>query len=308
MRVFADPPEGTRLVVVATNVAETSLTIPGIKYVVDCGRAKEVRLSLRYHSYLSIGPFNAQAPLLLPLQRHYDAKSGVQSFQISWISKASAAQRAGRAGRTGPGHCYRLYSSPVFENYFEKFAKPEILRMPIEGIVLQMKSMNIDAVINFPFPTPPDRTNLTKAERILTLLGALEPPEKGKMINGIVRQGSVGGKITELGRAMSLFPVSPRYAKMLVSGQQYGCLPYVIASVAVLAVGDPFLREEALGKEDEDEDGSADVAPSPELSLIRSDAVRAKEEKRLKRKAFFDTQAVCPSYSSVHLAARLIKR
>lgn len=164
--------------------------------------------------------------------------------------------------------------------------------MPIEGIVLQMKSMNIDAVINFPFPTPPDRASLTKAERILTLLGALEPPAKGKMVNGIVRQGSIGGKITELGRAMSLFPVSPRYAKMLVSGQQHGCLPYVIASVAVLAVGDPFLREEALGKEDEDDDGSLDVEPSPELSLIRSDALRAKEEKRLKRKAFFETQAV----------------
>jgi ATP-dependent RNA helicase DHX37/DHR1 len=106
LRVFDQPPDGTRLCVLATNVAETSLTIPGIRYVVDCGRSKE---------------------------RHYDKTTGVQSFRIQWISKASAEQRAGRAGRTGPGHCYRLYSSAVYETEFEKHAKPELLRMPIEG-------------------------------------------------------------------------------------------------------------------------------------------------------------------------------
>lgn len=287
MRVFADPPEGSRLVVVATNVAETSLTIPGIRYVVDCGRAKEVCHSRS----LRCGP--ASDTSSARLQRRYDPASGVQSFTVSWISKASASQRAGRAGRTGPGHCYRLYSSPVFENYFDKFAQPEILRMPIEGIVLQMKSMNIDAVINFPFPTPPDRPSLTKAERVLTTLGALELPAASRMVGGAVKQGTVGGKITDLGKAMSLFPVSPRYAKMLVSGRQHGCLPYVIASVAVLAVGDPFLREEALGRaDDEDQGEDADAESSPEVTLIRSDALRAKEEKRLKRKAFFQSQAV----------------
>jgi ATP-dependent RNA helicase DHX37/DHR1 len=107
LKVFAPPPEGTRLCVVATNVAETSLTIPGIKYVVDCGLVKE---------------------------RVYDRRAGIESFQIQWISKASAAQRAGRAGRTGPGHCYRLYSSAVFERDFPQFSDPEILKYPIEGI------------------------------------------------------------------------------------------------------------------------------------------------------------------------------
>lgn len=81
-KVFAPPPAGHRLIVVATNVAETSITIPGIKYVVDCGRQKE---------------------------RYYDVKTGISRYQVSWISKASADQRAGRAGRTAPGHCYRLY-------------------------------------------------------------------------------------------------------------------------------------------------------------------------------------------------------
>ncbi|THH01498.1 hypothetical protein EW026_g1188 [Hermanssonia centrifuga] len=152
MLVFKPPPPGARLVVVSTNVAETSLTIPGVRYVIDCGRAKE---------------------------RHYDVVNGIQTFKVSWISKASAAQRAGRAGRTGPGHCYRLYSSALFETYFEQFSQPEILRMPIEGVVLQMKSMHIDAVTNFPFPTPPDRLSLRKAEVILTHLGALTSSEPG---------------------------------------------------------------------------------------------------------------------------------
>ncbi len=150
LKVFEPPPAGSRLCVVATNIAETSLTIPGIKYVVDCGRVKE---------------------------RVYDKATGVESFQIGWISKASAAQRAGRAGRTGPGHCYRLYSSAVFERDFPQFSEPEILKYPIEGIrltlfayhtgiVLQMKGMHIDKVVNFPFPTPPDRESLRQSEKV----------------------------------------------------------------------------------------------------------------------------------------------
>ncbi|KDN34519.1 hypothetical protein RSAG8_12392, partial [Rhizoctonia solani AG-8 WAC10335] len=179
MKVFEPPPEGARLVVVATNVAETSLTIPGIRYVVDTGRAKE---------------------------RRFDSASGLQSFDISWISKASAAQRSGRAGRTGPGHCYRLYSSALYESHFIAHAKPEIERMPVEGVVLQMKSMGIDAVVNFPFPTPPEREALRRAEVTLAHLGALAG--EGEIV--------VGGQITPLGRAMGLFPVSPRFSKMLI--------------------------------------------------------------------------------------------
>jgi ATP-dependent RNA helicase DHX37/DHR1 len=109
LKVFEDVPDGSRLCVIATNVAETSLTIPGTRYVVDCGRSKE---------------------------RRFDKTTGVQSFEIQWTSKASAAQRAGRAGRTGPGHCYRLFSSAVYETDFPAFSQPEILRMPIEGNLL----------------------------------------------------------------------------------------------------------------------------------------------------------------------------
>ncbi|KAJ7675833.1 P-loop containing nucleoside triphosphate hydrolase protein [Mycena polygramma] len=245
MLVFQPPPPGCRLVVVSTNVAETSLTIPGIRYVVDCGRAKE---------------------------RRYDIANGVQAFQVSWISKASAAQRAGRAGRTGPGHCYRLYSSALFEHHFDQFSKPEILRMPIEGVMLQMKSMHIDAVVNFPFPTPPDRATLYKAEKVLGHLGALGVASS--VTKGLTGAGvqSVDGQITELGRLMSLFPLSPRFSRMLVSGQQQGCLPFIISIVSALSVGDPFLHDEGLAAEDEVKDEGRD------------------ETERTRRKAFFTTQ------------------
>ncbi|KAJ5826140.1 hypothetical protein N7474_003278 [Penicillium riverlandense] len=200
MKVFEPPPENSRLIILATNVAETSLTIPGIKYVFDCGRAKE---------------------------KQFDLFTGVQSFQIGWISKASASQRAGRAGRTGPGHCYRLYSSAVYEGDFAEYTDPEILRTPIEGVVLQMKSMGLHSVINFPFPTPPSRQGLAKAEKLLQNLGAL----------------SGDGRVTQIGRRLSTYPLSPRFGKMLYIGHQHGCMPYVIALVAALAVGDLFVTE-----------------------------------------------------------------
>jgi ATP-dependent RNA helicase DHX37/DHR1 len=217
--------------------------------------------------------------LLNSCQRRYDIANGIQAFQVSWISKASAAQRTGRAGRTGPGHCYRLYSSALFEHHFEAFSKPEILRMPIEGILLQMKSLNIDAAVNFPFPTPPDRKNLERAEAVLTHLGALVQPSNGDVTS------ATAGVITELGKAMSLFPLSPRFSRMLVSGRQHGCLPYVISIVSALSVGDPFLHEEALGDSESDDDDD-------ELSHLKSSAVRAKEALRTRRKAFFQSQHV----------------
>ncbi|KIY49650.1 P-loop containing nucleoside triphosphate hydrolase protein [Fistulina hepatica ATCC 64428] len=248
MKVFEPPPEGSRLVIVATNVAETSLTIPGIRYVVDSGRAKE---------------------------RHTDLVTGVQSFSVQWISKASAAQRAGRAGRTGPGHCYRLYSSAVFEHTFPAHAPPEILRAPLAGVVLQMKALHLDAVVRFPFPTPPNRPALAVAERSLVWMGAVG---KGG------EDGDLGGPITDLGYTMSLFPLAPRFARMLVSGNQHGCLPYIVALVAALSVGDPFLREEALGGNEDGEDSDE------ELPRIDSAAVKAKEVRRRRRKAFFESQ------------------
>lgn len=159
--------------------------------------------------------------------------------------------------------------------------------MPIEGVVLQMKSMHIDAVVNFPFPTPPDRSTLRQAETVLTHLGALVPSLQ-LIQNSSELPNTVGGKITELGRTMSLFPLSPRFSKMLVSGRQHGCLPYVIALVSALSVGDPFLREEAIDGSQSSDSGSDD-----ELSHITSDKMKAKELRKMRRRAFFKSQQVC---------------
>lgn len=212
LRVFAGVPEGQRLVVVATNVAETSLTIPGIKYVVDCGRAKV---------------------------KDYNCSSGIAKYEIQWISKASAAQRAGRAGRTGPGHCYRLYSSAVFNNTFPDFSVPEICKVPIEGIVLLLKYMGINKVVNFPFPTPPDMTSLEEAERCLKALSALD---------------QATGMLMPVGEAMALYPISPRHSRMLLTvfetvsklEEWAGAnlvLAFAIAVAAALSMDNPFLTQ-----------------------------------------------------------------
>jgi ATP-dependent RNA helicase DHX37/DHR1 len=230
MRVFDPPPEGSRLVILATNVAETSLTIPGIRYVFDCGRSKE---------------------------RKYDPVTGVQSFEIDWISKASSKQRAGRAGRTGPGHCWRLYSSAVYERDFPEFSAPELLRMPIEGVVLQLKSMNLQHVVNFPFPTPPDRQSIVKAEKLLTYLSAISP----------------SGQVTPVGSSMSIFPLAPRFARILLVGHLHDCLPYTIAMIAGLSAGEVFVPENqaipAAVEQTEDFRTNEDVIAEDKRARIR---------------------------------------
>jgi ATP-dependent RNA helicase DHX37/DHR1 len=230
MRVFDPPPEGSRLVILATNVAETSLTIPGIRYVFDCGRSKE---------------------------RKYDPVTGVQSFEIDWISKASSKQRAGRAGRTGPGHCWRLYSSAVYERDFPEFSVPELLRMPIEGVVLQLKSMNLQHVVNFPFPTPPDRQSIVKAEKLLTYLSAISP----------------SGQVTPVGSSMSIFPLAPRFARILLVGHLHDCLPYTIAMIAGLSAGEVFVPENqaipAAVEQTEDFRTNEDVIAEDKRARIR---------------------------------------
>ncbi|KAM4707584.1 putative ATP-dependent RNA helicase DHX37 isoform 1-T2 [Discoglossus pictus] len=222
-KVFQPPPSGTRLCVVATNVAETSLTIPGIKYVVDSGKVKK---------------------------RFYDKVTGVSSFRVDWTSQASANQRAGRAGRTEPGHCYRLYSSAVFSD-FEQFSLPEITRRPVEDLVLQMKDLNIDKVVNFPFPTPPSADALIAAEELLISLGALQEPKKTGRLTEL-QKAKLSSPISPLGKTMASFPVAPRYAKMLALGKQHQCLPYVITIVAAMTVRELFEEVDRPSVSDED--------------------------------------------------------
>ncbi|GJN22206.1 hypothetical protein PR202_gb09754 [Eleusine coracana subsp. coracana] len=192
---------------------ETSLTIPGIKYVVDTGKQKV---------------------------KNYDPATGMSSYEIQWISKASASQRAGRAGRTGPGHCYRLYSAAAYgkNDLFPEFAEPEIKKTPVEGIVLMLKFMAIDKVANFPFPTPPDKESLIEAERCLRTLEALDSHDS----------------LTPMGKAMAQYPMSPRHSRLLLTvikilKSQSGfarsnfVLGYAAAAASALSFTNPFLKQ-----------------------------------------------------------------
>lgn len=194
-KVFASVPENHRLIVLATNIAETSLTIPGISYVVDSGRQK----SRNYHN-------------------------GVSSFDIMWISKAAADQRAGRAGRTGPGQCYRIYSSSLYTRHMDQFATPEVLARPLEDVILAMKAMKIDNIVDFPFPTPPNREQVDTAMSLLANIGCLD-----------LTRGRVDGEITRLGLAVSKLPLGVRHGKMLLVAAEAGLLDYAISLVAILS-------------------------------------------------------------------------
>ncbi|KAM3282488.1 ATP-dependent RNA helicase DEAH13 isoform X1 [Capsicum chacoense] len=253
LRVFEEVKEGERLVVVATNVAETSLTIPGIKYVVDTGREKV---------------------------KKYNSSNGMEAYEIQFISKASAAQRAGRAGRTGPGHCYRLYSSAVFNDMFFDFSNAEILKVPVDGVVLLLKSMHIDKVANFPFPTPPEPTALVEAERCLKVLEALDS----------------NGRLTPLGKAMAQYPMSPRHSRMLLTVIQImqkvkdysranTVFAYAVAAAAALSLSNPFLME--FEGKNKDLDGlKQDEKPGSAVSdrdLGKEEKMRIKKLKEIAR-------------------------
>ena len=219
-KIFAPVPDGQRLIVVATNIAETSITIPGVSYVVDTGRHK---------------------------CRNYKSGTGVASYDIMWISKAAADQRAGRAGRTGPGHCYRLYSSSVYSRQFDSFALPEVLTRPLEDVVLAMKAMKISHVGNFPFPTPPDKTQLASALETLANIGCVDLSN--------IETGKTDGEVTKLGAAVAKLPMGVRYGKMLLVAAQGGVLDYAIAMVAALSELTPFI----LNPDDQDTTGDADA-------------------------------------------------
>ncbi|MEO8263732.1 MAG: ATP-dependent RNA helicase HrpA, partial [Pseudolysinimonas sp.] len=196
-----------RRVVLATNVAETSLTVPGIKYVVDAGTARISR---------------------------YSTRAKVQRLPIEAISQASANQRSGRAGRTSDGIAIRLYSQEDFDKRPE-FTDPEILRTGLDAVILQMLSIGLGDMADFPFLQPPDRRGIQDGLDLLRELGA------------IARDPASGGdRITKVGRELALLPVDPRFGRMLVEAKKHGVEREVTAIVAGLSIQDP--RERPLEK------------------------------------------------------------
>ncbi|XP_027192942.1 pre-mRNA-splicing factor ATP-dependent RNA helicase DEAH1-like [Cicer arietinum] len=193
-KIFEPTPEGARKVILATNIAETSLTIDGIKYVIDPGFSK---------------------------MKCYNPRTGMESLLVTPISKASAMQRAGRSGRTGPGKCFRLYTAYSFQNDLDDNTPPEIQRTNLANVVLTLKCLGIEDLINFEFMDPPPIDAIKKALELLYALSAL----------------NVGGKLTKVGRRMAEFPLDPMLSKMIVASEKYKCSDEVISIAAMLSVG-----------------------------------------------------------------------
>ncbi|EIE25583.1 P-loop containing nucleoside triphosphate hydrolase protein [Coccomyxa subellipsoidea C-169] len=250
--VFGAVPEGARLIVVATNVAETSLTIPGVRYVVDAGRAKE---------------------------KVMDSHGAASKYEVSWISKASAEQRTGRAGRTGPGHSYRLYSSAHFHDNFPQHGDPEVLRTPLEGVALVMKAMGIDKVTNFPFPTPPDRAALAAAQTCLQALGALDSQGALTDLGKAMAVLPLNPRPSRMILQASTSPVAKETsASKKRSG---GALTYAVALAAIISVESPFVHIDGIAaQEGESEDSMKRRRQSAKsahnrLRVARSDVLSA---------------------------------
>ncbi|WP_261815309.1 ATP-dependent RNA helicase HrpA [Vibrio gallicus] len=192
-----------RRIVLATNVAETSLTVPGIRYVIDPGTARISRYSYR---------------------------TKVQRLPIEPISQASANQRKGRCGRVAEGICIRLYSEEDFLNRTE-FTDPEILRTNLASVILQMTALGLGDIEAFPFVEKPDRRNIQDGVRLLEELGAINAaatdPRK---------------RLTGIGRKLARLPIDPRLARMVIEAPKMGCLKEVMIIASALSIQDPRER------------------------------------------------------------------
>ncbi|MEV5147661.1 ATP-dependent RNA helicase HrpA [Streptomyces sp. NPDC052727] len=200
-RVFQ--PHTGRRIVLATNVAETSLTVPGIKYVIDPGFARISR---------------------------YSHRTKVQRLPIEPVSQASANQRKGRCGRTSDGICIRLYSEDDFLARPE-FTDAEILRTNLASVILQMTAAGLGDIEKFPFIDPPDHRNIRDGVQLLQELGALDPARKDPR-----------ERLTDTGRKLAQLPVDPRLARMVLEADKNGCVREVMVIAAALSIQDPRER------------------------------------------------------------------
>ncbi len=206
-RIFSQ--HAGRRIVLATNVAETSLTVPGIRYVIDPGTARISR---------------------------YSYKTKVQRLPIEAISQASANQRKGRCGRVAAGICIRLYSEQDFLGRPE-FTDPEILRTNLASVILQMLALGLGDMSRFPFVEAPDSRHIKDGLRLLEELGA---------INGSI-DGQHPLRLTPLGRQLARVPLDPRLARMVLAAPQFGCLEEILIITSALSIQDP--RERPMDKQ-----------------------------------------------------------
>jgi ATP-dependent helicase HrpA len=218
-----------RRIVLSTNVAETSITVPGVRYVVDAGTARVSRYSRRLK---------------------------VQRLPIEPVSQASANQRAGRCGRVAAGICIRLYSSDDYDARPE-FTDPEILRTSLASVILQMTSIGLGNVAQFPFVEPPDHASIKDGYLLLDELGAIEPG----------RTGSVRD-LTEIGRQLARLPIDPRLARMVVEADRHGCVREVLVIASALSIQDVRERPNESPEQAAELHRRFDVAGSDFLSIV----------------------------------------
>ena len=190
-KIFEPTPPKARKVVLATNIAETSLTIDGIVYVIDPGFVKE---------------------------NVYNARTGMESLVVTPCSRASANQRSGRAGRVAPGKCFRLYTKFAFHNELDDSTTPEIQRTNLNSVVLLLKSLGINDLVDFDFMDAPPAETLIRAFENLYALGALNDK----------------GALTKLGRQMAEFPTDPMLARAILAADKHGCVDEVLSVIAML--------------------------------------------------------------------------
>lgn len=199
-KVFSSPPENIRKIVVATNIAETSITIDDVVYVIDCGKHKE---------------------------NHYNPQRRMSSMVEVWISQANAKQRCGRAGRVKPGVCFCLYTKYRYEKLLRPFQVPEMLRVPLVELCLQIKSLSLGDVGS--------------------VLGkAMEPPREESVRSAIATLYEVGAiegdeQLTALGHHLAKLPVDVRIGKMMIYGSVFGCLAPILTIAACLSHKSPFV-------------------------------------------------------------------
>ncbi len=198
-------PSPLRKIVVSTNVAETSVTIDGIRHVVDGGLARMAR---------------------------YDAERGIQTLMVEEISRASADQRAGRAGRTAPGTCWRLWTESGHRNRPARNT-PEIQRADLAEVVLLLHSLGVRQAATFDWLDAPDKAAVLRAERLLHILGALEEGHGAE---------SSGSDLTPVGRQMLRLPMHPRFARLLVEASRRGCVPAACLCAALVSGRDLLMR------------------------------------------------------------------
>ena len=198
-KIFLPAPPGVRKVIISTNLAETSITVDGIRYVVDAGYSK---------------------------LKVFNPKVGMDSLQVTPISRANADQRAGRAGRTGPGVAFRLYTEAQYQGEMLANAIPEIQRTNLAAVVLLLKSLGVVNLLDFALLDPPPQETILNSMYQLWMLGALDNT----------------GELTALGRKMVEFPLDPPLSKMLLTAHDMGCTAEAITIVSMLSMPNVFFR------------------------------------------------------------------